>query len=166
MFIRGDWFFILLSSLATGFMAKPYIYVIQQDNYRLKGLFKSKTIRSAFIVDLVAMLIFSVVFTLASFLHSRAFWGFLIAMFFYITEIVLYFAEDGDKKKPLKYTKRAVRGFVAVILVETTVTSLIFAHLSGVFQDEDAFFRYVAILMFPLIYPLVFIIIMSVVNSF
>ena len=166
MFIRGDWFFILLSLLATGFMAKPYIYVIQQDNYRLTGLFKSKTIRSAFIVDLVAMLVFSVVFTLASFLHSRAFWGFLIAMFFYITEIVLYFAEDGDKKKPLKYTKRAVRGFVAVILVETTVTSLIFAHLSGVFQDDDAFFRYVAILMFPLIYPLVFIIIMSVVNAF
>lgn len=166
MFIRGDWFFVLLSLLTAGFMAKPYMYVIQQDNYRLKGVFKSKSIRSAFLVDLITMLIFSGIFILASFLHSRAFWGFLIGMFFYIAEIVLYFVEDGDKKKPLKYTKRAVRGFVAIILVETATMAVLFFHLSGVFQDEDAFFRYVAILMFPLIYPLVFLLIMSVVNMF
>ena len=166
MFIRGDWFFVLLSLLTTAFMAKPYIYVIQQDNYRLKGIFKSKMIRSAFLVDLVTMLIFAVIFALASLLHSRAFWGFLIAMFFYITEIVLYFVEDGDKKKPLKYTKRAVRGFAFVILAETAVTTLLFFHLSGVFQDDDAFLRYIAILIFPLIYPLVFLISMAVENAF
>ena len=166
MFIRGDWFFILLSLLATAFMAKPYIYVIQQDNYRLKCLFKSKTIRSAFLVDLVAMLVFLAIFTLASFLHSRAFWGFLLAMFFYITEIVLYFAEDGDKKKPLKYTKRAVRGFASVIIVETVIMAILFYYSSGVFEDDDAFFRYVSILVFPLIYPPVFIMTMSIVNLF
>ena len=166
MFIRGDWFFVLLSLLATAFMTKPYIYVIQQDNYRLKGLFKSKTIRSAFLVDLVAMLVFLAIFTLASFLHSRAFWGFLIAMFFFITEIILYFAEDGDKKKPLKYTKRAVRGFALVIVVGTAITALIFFHLSGIFDDDDAFFRYVAILLFPIVYPLIFLITMSIVNFF
>ena len=109
MFIRGDWFFILLSLLTTAFMAKPYIYVLQQDNYRLKGIFKSKTIRNAYVMDLITMLVFCVVYLVSSFLHSRGFWGFLIAIFFYIAEIVLYFAEDGEKKKPLKYTKRAVR---------------------------------------------------------
>ena len=166
MFIRGDWFFILLSLLTTAFMAKPYIYVIQQDNYRLKTVFKSKTIRSVFLVDLVAMLIFVSAYLLSSFLHSRAFWGFLLAIFFYITEIVLYFAEDGDKKKPLKYTKRAVRSFTAVIIAETAVIMALLFHFGDVFHDDESFFRYVAIITFPLFYPLVFLIVMSIVNVF
>ncbi|MBO7151503.1 MAG: UDP-N-acetylmuramoyl-tripeptide--D-alanyl-D-alanine ligase [Clostridia bacterium] len=166
MFIRGDWFFILLSLLTTAFMAKPYMYVLQQDNYRIKGIFKSKTIRSAYLVDLVAVLVFCGVYTLASFLHSRAFWGFIIAIFFYITEIVLYFVEDGEKKKPFKYTKRAVRGMGAITLVETAVTMILFFHLTEVLADNDTFFRYVAILIFPTIYPIIFMFTMWFVNIF
>ena len=44
--------------------------------------------------------------------------------------------------------------------------TLLFFHLSGVFQDDDAFLRYIAILIFPLIYPLVFLISMAVENAF
>ncbi|MBO7221955.1 MAG: hypothetical protein J6V37_02785, partial [Clostridia bacterium] len=107
-------------------------------------------------VDLVAVLVFCGVYILASFLHSRAFWGFIIAIFFYITEIVLYFVEDGEKKKPFKYTKRAVRGMGAITLVETAVTMILFFHLTEVLADNDTFFRYVAILIFPTIYPTIF----------
>lgn len=166
MFIRGDWFFILLSLLTTAFMAKPYIYVLQQDNYRLKGIFKSKTIRNAYVMDLITMLVFCVVYLVSSFLHSRGFWGFLIGIFFYIAEIVLYFAEDGEKKKPLKYTKRAVRGFGAIILVETVVITALLFHLSEVFQDEEGFLRYIGIIIFPAFYPLVLLITMFIVNIF
>ena len=166
MFIRGDWFFVLLSLLTTAFMAKPYIYAMQQDNYRLQCVFKSKTIRRIFLVDMMAMLIFIGIYIGVSYLHSRAFWGFLVAMFFFVAETVLYFAEDGDKKKPLKYTKRAVRGFGAIILTETAVITAILFHLSGIFDDDNAFFRYAGFLIIPVFYPLVLVLTMSVANLF
>ena len=166
MFIRGDWFFILLSFLTTAFMAKPYIYVIQQDNYRLQCIFKSKTIRQIFLNDMLVMLVFVGVYIGVSFLHSRAFWGFLVTLFFFVAETVLYFAEDGDKKKPLKYTKRAVRGFCAIILVETAVITAILFHLTGIYDDDLSFFRYAGFLLIPVFYPLILIVTMSVVNAF
>ena len=139
MLVRGNWFFLLLSILATTFMAKPYIYVIQQDNYRLKGIFKSKNIRTAYLMDLVSVLVFGGIYFGVSFLHSRVFWGFLTAMFFFTAEMVLYFAEDGDKKKPLKYTKRAVRGFVSVAVVESALIVGTLFYLNGLLGGDDAF---------------------------
>lgn len=166
MFIRGDWFFVVLSLLTTAFMAKPYLYVMQQDNYRIKGISKSKSIRSAFVIDLIAVLVFCGVYTLASFLHSRAFWGFILAIFFYITEIVLYFVEDGEKKKPFKYTKRAVRGMTVAMLTETAVIMGIFFYLTGVLGDDELYFRYIVVLVFPIIYPLILLLTMPIVNVF
>ena len=166
MLVRGNWFFLLLSILATTFMAKPYIYVIQQDNYRLKGIFKSKNIRTAYFMDLVSVLVFGGIYFGVSFLHSRVFWGFLTAMFFFIAETVLYFAEDGDKKKPLKYTKRAVRGFVSVAVVESALIVGTLFYLNGLLGGDDAFYRYAGFFIFPVFYPLVFLLTMSVVNVF
>ncbi len=162
--VRGNWFFVLLALLTTAFMAKPYMYVIQQDNYKLKCILKSKSVRSAYLMDLITVFVFGGMYVGVSFLESRVFWGFLVAMFFFIAETVLYFAEDTDKKKPFKYTKRAVRGLVAVTVVATATISTILFVLNSKFEGDDAFYRYGGFFVFPIIYPVIFVTTMFVVN--
>ncbi len=163
---RGNWFFILLSILTTAFMAKPYMYVIQQDNYKVKKIFKSKSLRSSYLIDLIAALIFGGIYIGVSFVESRIFWGFLDAMFFFIAETVLYFAEDTDKKKPFKYTKRAVRGLVAVTLVSSALICSTLFLLNGLLDGDKAFYRYSGFFVFPIFYPLIFAVTIWLVNIF
>lgn len=146
-------------------MSRPYLYVVQQDNYRISTVFKSKKLRTAYLIDLLCVGIFSGIYIALSFLQSRIFWGFLDAMFFFIAEITLYFAEEmPEKKKPMRYTKRAVRALVALVLINSTLIMLTMFHLNAVVTD--AYFRYSSIFAFPIFYPLTFALTMTVVNVF
>lgn len=116
-------------------------------------------------MDLLCVGIFAGIYIGLSFLQSRIFWGFLDAMFFFIAEITLYFAEEmPEKKKPMRYTKRAVRALVALVTVNSTLIMLTLFHLNAVVSD--AYFRYSSIFAFPIFYPLTFAITMAVVNVF
>lgn len=162
---RGNWFFIILSLLSSLFISRPYLYVAQQDNYRISTVFKSKRLRTAYLMDLLCVGIFAGIYIGLSFLQSRIFWGFLDAMFFFIAEITLYFAEEmPEKKKPMRYTKRAVRALSALVTVNSTLIMLTLFHLNAVV--EDAYFRYSSIFAFPIFYPLTFSLTMAVVNCF
>lgn len=163
--VRGDWFYILLIFIDGFFMTRPYLYAIQQDNYRIGEIFKTKRLRFVYFIDVCAVVVFTAVWTLFYFLQARAFWGFVIALFFFITELAMYFMEDlPTRKKPLKYTKRAVRCLVFVSLCATAVMSCALAVANV--RLSDVYMRYLIFFAYPLIFPLIFMVSGSVINVF
>lgn len=162
---RGDWYFILLALVMGLFMARPYMYAVQQDNYRVAEIFHSRRIRSAYVTDLVCILIFGGIWAGCYFLSSRIFWGFLTSLFFCIAEVALYFVEETPrKKKPFRYTRRAVRGLVAVAVVSSAAVTVAIALVNANVDDE--YLRYPVFFGLSLAFPLLFAAVMSVVNVF
>lgn len=163
--VRGNWFFIVLMLLTYIFMSRPYLYVAQQDNYRVATVFKSKKLRLAFLIDLLTTVVFAAAFVGFSFVHSRAFWGFFVIMFYFIAEIVLYFVEEiPDKKKPMRYTRRVVRAMVLISLICTAVGTAALMHVN--YAAEESYWRYVIFFLMPPLFPLQFVAVLSVINAF
>lgn len=162
---RGDWFYILLVALDSFFMARPYLYAIQNDNYRISEIFKNKRLRFVYALDIITVAIFTGIWLTFWFLNAKAFWGFLIALFFFIAEFAMYFMEDlPDRKKPLKYTKRAVRCLVFDTCVSTAAVSVAFAVATA--RLDDTYLRYLTFFAFPLVYPLIFVVSTAIINVF
>ena len=138
---RGDWFFVVMVFVTSFFMTRPYLYAIQQDNYRITEIFKNRRLKLVYAFDVCAVAIFVGAWTGFYFVQARAFFGFLTALFFFVAEIAMYFMEDlPTRKKPLKYTKRAVRCLVFVSLFGTACATAALAvanvHLA------DSYLRY------------------------
>jgi len=162
---RGDWFYIALMMLNAFFMTRPYLYVIQNDNYRICEIFKNRRLSKVYLLDLCVIAVFSGIWTAFYLLKAKAFWGFLISLFFFITELALYFMEDlPDRKKPLKYTKRAVRCLCIVSAFCTACGAIALALATSYLDDE--YMRYLVFFAYTLVFPLLFIICVSVVNVF
>ncbi len=163
--MRGDWFYIVLVLLDSFFMTRPYLYAIQQDNYRISEVFRNKRLRFVYFVDLCAIVIFVGAWLIFYYLQAKAFWGFLIVLFFFISEFALYFMEDlPDRKKPLKYTKRAVRCLLFVSIASTAVVGVSIAVATA--NITDLYLRYLVFFAFPLVFPIIFIAFASVINIF
>lgn len=163
--VRGDWFYIVLVFIDAFFMTRPYLYAIQNDNYRVSEIFKNKRLRFVYALDLVAVVVFTGLWGIFYFLHAKAFWGFLVVLFFFIAEFAMYFMEDlPDRKKPLKYTKRAVRCLFFVAILSTTLVGLILAHATYCLNDE--YLRYLVFFAFPVFYPTLFVVFASFINIF
>ena len=56
--VRGDWFYILLLIIDGFFMTRPYLYAIQNDNYRVSEIFKNKRLRFVYLLDVITVTIF------------------------------------------------------------------------------------------------------------
>jgi UDP-N-acetylmuramoyl-tripeptide--D-alanyl-D-alanine ligase len=166
MYFKGDWFLFVLTVVTAMIMSKPYVYVIQQDNYRLKGVFKSKSLRSFYLADLGCVLIYSAIFAGLYTLRVDAKWTNLVTVFFFITIMLLYVIFDGEKKKPLRYTKRAVRGTVITSSVFSAVVILSYTFLADLFYNAYGELKNAIFIVFPIFYPLGFTILMTVVNVF
>lgn len=163
--LRGDWFYIMLLVIDAFFMTRPYLYAIQQDNYRITEIFKNKRLSFVYLIDICAVTVFVGIWCIFYFLQTRAFWGFITVLFFFIAEFAMYFMEDlPTRKKPLRYTKRAVRFLIFMTLMSTTVVTLAFAV--GNAHIEKPYLRYLVLFAFPLVYPLMFMIFGTVINSF
>lgn len=163
--VRGDWFYIVLVLVDCFFMTRPYLYAIQNDNYRISEIFKNKRLRFVYALDIVAVAIFTGIWGAFYLLHAKAFWGFLIALFFFIAEFAMYFMEDlPDKKKPLKYTKRAMRCLIFVSIVSTALVGCTLAHATYYLKDE--YLRYLVFFAFPIFYPTIFVASASFINIF
>jgi len=163
--IRGDWFYVLLVFIDAFFMTRPYLYAIQQDNYRISEIFKNRRLRFVYLIDLCAVALFVGIWCIFYFLQTRAFWGFLTVLFFFIAEFAMYFMEDlPTRKKPLRYTKRAVRCLIIVTILSTAATVICFAV--GNAHIKEQYLRYLVLFAFPLLYPLMFIVFGSILNVF
>lgn len=162
---RGDWFFVLLTFAVAFFMARPYVYAVQQDNYRVKEIFAAKRVRTAYLTDLVCIAVFGAAWGGFYFVQSRVFWGFLTGLFFFVAELALYFVEElPAKKKPLRYTKRAVRAFFAVACVSTACVTLALMAVNG--YAADSYLRYLSFFGLSLFYPLIFAATLAAINVF
>lgn len=163
--MRGDWFYVVLMLLDAFFMARPYLYAIQCDNYRISEIFKNKRIGKVYIMDVCAVAVFCGIWLVFYLLQAKAFWGFLIALFFFIAEFAMYFMEDlPSRKKPLKYTKRAVRCLIFVSVCATGVGVIALALATNNFSDE--YLRYLIFFAYVLTFPLLFIVFTCVINVF
>lgn len=163
--LRGDIFFIVLIAFVSLFMARPYIYVIQQDNYRLECILKSRRLKFIYFIDIVGFIVFTLIWGLFYFFQARAFWGFLTVLFFYIFEFALYFMEDmPERKKPLRYTKRVVRALLSVVLFGAGGMVALMAYTNVALADE--YMKYVVLMAYPPVFPLVFSLIIGIVNVF
>lgn len=163
--MRGDWFYILLVLIDSFFMTRPYLYVIQQDNYRIGEIFKSRHLSFVYLIDLIASAVFVGIWLLFYFFQAKAFWGFVTVLFYFIAEFAMYFMEDlPDRKKPLRYTKRAVRCLVFVTIVSTAIVSVAMA-IANTHLDE-IYLRYPLFFAFPVLFPLIFVCAASVINLF
>ena len=150
VFARGDWFYVLMTHVVTAAMARPCLHAAQLDNYRPSAVFRSRQVRSAYLTDLVCAVVFTGVWTGFYFVSSRAFWGFLTCLFFFIAEIALYFIEDNtEKKKPLRYTRRAVRAIVFASVVITAAVTLALMALNG--YAGDFYLRYPLFFAIPVV---------------
>ncbi len=162
---RGDWFFVIMLMVDGFFMCRPYLYAIQQDNYRVFEIFKNKRLKFVYLFDVIAIVIFVGVWTGFYFVQARAFFGFLTALFFFVAEFAMYFTEDlPTRKKPLKYTKRAVRCLVFNTIIATESVSCALAVTNVRFNDS--YLRYLLFFAYPLVFPLIFMIATSVINVF
>ena len=124
---RGDWYFTVCALIVGAFMSVPYVYAVQQDNYRVAEVWKSRRVRGAYLADLLCILVFGGAWAGCWFLSSRMFWGFLASLFFCIAEVALYIVDEAPKrKKPLRYTRRAVRAMAAVSLVSGAAVTAAF----------------------------------------
>ncbi len=163
--VRGDWFYVLLVFIDAFFMTRPYLYAIQQDNYRISEIFKNRRLKFVYLIDLCAVALFISVWCIFYFLQTRAFWGFLTVLFFFIAEFAMYFMEDlPTRKKPLRYTKRAVRFLFLMTVLSTTVIILAFAV--GNAYITQPYMRYLVLFGFPIVYPLIFMTFGAVINVF
>ena len=162
---RGDWFFVLMIFLTSFLMTRPYLYAIQQDNYRITEIFKNRRLRFVYLIDVCAVVLFVGVWCGFYFVQAKAFFGFLTALFFFVTEFAMYFMEDlPTRKKPLKYTKRAVRCLLFVSLFATAVVSCALA-IANV-RLNDVYMRYLVFFGYPLVFPLVFMVAAGIINVF
>lgn len=162
---RGDWFYVLLVALNSFFMARPYLYAIQQDNYRIGEIFKSRRLALVYLFDICAVSVFTGIWLAFYFFSSRAFWGFATVLFFFIAEFAMYFMEDlPTRKKPLKYTKRAVRCLLFVTACSTTAVTCAFAAATA--GLEQNYLRYIVLFCFPLTFPVIFTVSASIENVF
>ena len=163
--VRGDWFYIVLMVLDGFFMTRPYLYAIQNDNYRISEIFKHKRLRRVYLMDVITIVVFCALWLLFYLLNAKAFWGFLVALFFFITEFALYFMEDlPDRKKPLRYTKRAVRCLIFVTAVASTLGSVSLAIATHNLADE--YLRYLVFFAYVLVFPPIFIASTGIINVF
>ncbi len=161
--LRGDWFYVVIVALDAFFMTRPYLYVIQQDNYRVGEIFKSRRLAFVYIFDICAVSVFTAIWLAFYFFSSRAFWGFATVLFFFIAEFAMYFMEDIPKrKKPLKYTKRAVRCLLFVTAFTTAAVICLFGVATA--SLKQSYLRYLVLFCFPLAYPALFCIGASVIN--
>lgn len=162
---RGDWFFVVMVMLDSFFMTRPYLYAIQQDNYRVFEIFKNKRLRFVYLLDLIAIIVFVGMWTGFYFVQARAFFGFITVLFFFVAEFAMYFTEDlPTRKKPLKYTKRAVRLLVFMMLFATAIVTCALAVANV--RLSDAYLRYLIFFAYPLAFPFVFMIGTSIINVF
>ena len=160
---RGDWFFIVMVVLDSFFMTRPYLYAIQQDNYRVFEILKNRRLRLVYLLDFIAVCIFVGAWTGFYFVQARAFFGFLTALFFFVAEFAMYFTEDFQaRKKPLRYTKRAVRLLIFMSLFGAGTVALTLAYLNV--RLSDAYLRYLIFFAYPLVFPIVFTIGASIIN--
>ena len=84
---RGDWYFMVCALVMGVFMAVPYIYAAQQDNYRVAEVWKSRRVHGAYLTDLLCILVFGGAWAGCWFISSRIFWGFLISLFLFFYKI-------------------------------------------------------------------------------
>ncbi|MBQ9276592.1 MAG: UDP-N-acetylmuramoyl-tripeptide--D-alanyl-D-alanine ligase [Clostridia bacterium] len=164
-FARGDWFFVVMVFLTSFFMTRPYLYAIQQDNYRITEIFKNRRLRFVYLIDLCSVILFVGVWCGFYFVQAKAFFGFLTALFFFVAEFAMYFMEDlPTRKKPLKYTKRAVRCLLFVSIFGTALVSVALAVANV--HTCDVYLRYLIFFGYPLVFPLVFIVGGNIINVF
>ncbi len=163
--IKYDWFYLILIFFDAILMARPYLYVIQQDNYRISEILKSRRIKQVYIIDLCAVSVFGVAWFLCYYFNAGAFWCFLVMLFFFLTQYIFYFIEElPERKKPLKYTKRVMRFMIfSGILMTISVFGVLFLVAKYV---ENEYFRYIVYLGYSLLYPLLFIIFGNIINFF
>ena len=165
MYYKGDWVLIFLVTVMSAVISKPYMYVIQQDNYRLKELLYSKRIKSSYVTDVFTSALFSGIFVWVCISEADHVWCFLILTFSLLTECLLYFTLDGAQKKPLRYTPRAIRATIFVVMVVMgAVLTIHFAPAE--FWGAYPKLRYLVYSTFPIFYPLIFVIALSAINVF
>lgn len=56
--LRGDWFYVVMTLLTGFFMARPYLYAIQNDNYRISEIFRNRRLRTVYLIDLASVAVF------------------------------------------------------------------------------------------------------------
>lgn len=162
---RGDWYFTVCALIVGAFMSAPYVYAVQQDNYRVAEVWKSRRVRGAYLADLLCILVFGGAWAGCWFLSSRMFWGFLTSLFFCIAEVALYIVDEAPKrKKPLRYTRRAVRAMAAVSLVSGAAVTAAIAFINV--HVEDEYLRYPVFFALSALYPLIFSGTLAFVNIF
>ena len=163
--LRGDWCYVMLIFIDAFFIMRPYLYAIQQDNYRITEIFKNKRLSFVYLIDLCTVILFIGIWCIFYFLQTRAFWGFITVLFFFIAEFAMYFMEDlPTRKKPLKYTKRAVRFLLFVSAATTVLVTLAFAIGNAYISQQ--YLRYLVLFVFPPVYPLMFMVFGTVSNVF
>lgn len=156
---------MLLALVMGVFMARPYLYAAQQDNYRVACALKSRRVRSVYLTDVVCVLVFGGIWAGCMFIPSKIFWGFLVSLFFCIAELALYFVTEApEKKRPFVYTKRAVRALIATGMVCAAAATVAVALMNAHFKD--AYFRYAVLFGVSLCFPLLFSFSLAFVNIF
>ena len=68
--VRGDWFYIVLMVLDGFFMTRPYLYAIQNDNYRISEIFKHKRLRRVYLMDVITIVVFCALWLLFYLLNA------------------------------------------------------------------------------------------------
>lgn len=154
MLARGDYLFAVVYFLVSLVIFKPYLHSLQLEGYKLKKTFKVNEFRYAFLIDVIVGLMFVLLWGVFYIAQSRVFFGFLIACFYFVALFGVHFAENGEHKKPLVYTKRIWRLLLLNSLVLFGFVLMLEYLTCGL--SKDNYFRYLMFFLTPLFSPLIF----------
>lgn len=152
---RGEYLFAVVCFLVVLFQTGPYLHIYQLEGYNLSLIYKNKNLKQIFFLDCIVGTIFLVLWTIFLFVQSRIFWGFLLGIFFFVCEFGIHFTTERVAKKPLRYTKRAVRLIILNSLVISGVVLGLLAFSNCYFGDS--YFRYLAFFFYPFLFPILFL---------
>jgi len=151
----GDYIFFALGFAVFLFVSKPYLHAVQLDGYKAKSLFKARGIFRQYLYDALAAFAFIALWVIFFFIPSRAMIGLIFGILFFIYLGVIHILPDRQKKKkPLKYTKRAIRLMVFNALLLSSLELIVVGLLNGRFGGGYA--RYLIYYFSPFFFPLVF----------
>lgn len=119
-------------------------------SYKLLPVFKIKNIKKYYLIDALIGIFFVLVWTGMFFMQTRMLWVYLIGALFFLSVFGVHFITDDEAKKPLVYTKRAVRLNAVTALIPAIYTIILSAIFTA--NGVDGYFKYLIYFSYPVLF--------------
>jgi UDP-N-acetylmuramoyl-tripeptide--D-alanyl-D-alanine ligase len=145
-------------------MIKPYLHAYQMQGYSFKWILSYKAVGRFYILDCALSAFFGAVWAAVYFFKTREIWISVLCALFLVILFGAHFITESQAKKPLVFTKRAVR-FCALLCVVVAAYALLIPLILRSF-GVNPYFCYLAYFSFPILYIAFFYLCAALITPF